>query len=58
MSYLKVLLLAFQVVFLTPDALEKSTALVVIVFLVMLALHHLLVSFTELFLVLYKRKSI
>lgn len=52
MAYLKFLLLAFKVGFQSLDVLEMCSALVVVVFLVMLALHHLLITFTELVLML------
>lgn len=50
MVYLKFPLLAFQVGFEGLDVAEMGAALLVIVFLVMLALHRLLVSLTQLLL--------
>lgn len=57
MAYLKFPLLAFKVGFQSLDVLEMGTALVLIVFLVMLALHDLLISFAELLLMLDRRTS-
>lgn len=50
MTYLKVLLLAFQGAFQGLDVLEMGTAFLFVVFLVMLALHYLMVSLTQLLL--------
>ena len=57
LAHLKFLLLALQVGFEGLDVAEMGAALLVIVFLVMLALHHLLVSPTEVLLQESKRTN-
>lgn len=50
MAHLKFLLFAFQVGFKGLYVSEVGTAFLVVVFFVMLALHHLLISLTQLLL--------